>query len=372
MIFACGGGGGGGGSDFEPVIELTDAFPNITFNKPTGMWQAPEDDSRWFAAEKSGTLWMFSNNAGAATLTTSLDLSGVVDVRGEGGLLGLAFHPSFSDGGDVFVNYTEGDPQVTVISRFAMNSAGIMATSSESVILSIQQPVGRTNHNGGTIVFSPDDGFLFIGMGDGGGTGDPEDNGQDPTTLLGAMLRVDVDGTPPYEIPAGNIFAMSATNRPEIFAWGLRNPWKFSFDPVTYKLWAGDVGQGLYEEVDLVESGNNYGWNIMEGNHCYNASSCDDTGLTYPVVEYDHDAGRSITGGYVYRGGDMPALVGHYIYGDFISGRIWGFPVDDPSPIPVLLAETGLQIVSFARDNDGELYVMDYDAGGVYKISLVP
>jgi glucose/arabinose dehydrogenase len=188
---------------------------------------------------------------------------------------------------------------------------------------------------------------------------------------LGAILRIDIDGVPPYAIPAGNVFASSSTDRAEIYAWGLRNPWRFNFDDPTGDLWAGDVGQGAWEEIDLVVSGGNYGWNIKEGDHCYSPlSGCDETGLIDPVVEYDHSQGQAVTGGYVYRGALLQDFFGHYLFADWRTGRVWGFDSSAGSPEATLLTDTNLQIVSFAQDLGLELYVVDYSGGGVYR--LVP
>jgi glucose/arabinose dehydrogenase len=246
-----------------------------------------------------------------------------------------------------------------------MTPDGTIDPSSKALILSVDQP--ETNHNGGCLAFGPD-GFLYIGLGDGGGSGDPYNNGQDTTTLPGSILRINVDGKDPYVIPAGNVFAGSRTDRPEIYAWGLRNPWRFSFDRINGDLWAGDVGQGDWEEIDTIVNGGNYGWNILEGNHCYPSGPCDDTLLIPPFFEYSHDQGdRSITGGYVYRGSGLPSLEGMYIFGDYISGRIWAVDISGSTEGRILLSDTSLRIVSFAEDRAGELYVVDL-GGSLHRI----
>ena len=314
---------------------------------------------------------MFPNDDTATAASVSADFRSVVDDRGEGGLLGMAFHPSFSGSGNVYFYYTETGidpftPLVSRLNRFNMNMNGIIDTGSGNTILSVDQP--ETNHNGGDIKFGPD-GYLYIGLGDGGGSGDPEGNGQDTATLLGSVLRIDVDNESPYAIPAGNVFASSSTNRPEIFAWGFRNPWRFSFDELTGDLWAGDVGQNAWEEIDLVASGGNYGWNIEEGDHCFSPPvGCDDTGLIDPVFEYGRDEGQSVTGGYVYRGSSMPAFQGHYLFADWGSGDLWGFDASSVLPEVQLLADTDMRIVSFAQDENSELYVVDYSEGGIYRL----
>ena len=243
---------------------------------------------------------------------------------------------------------------------------------SEQVILEVMQPFG--NHNGGTLAFGPD-GYLYIGLGDGGSGGDPFNHGQNTSTLLGAMLRIDVSGATvnePYRVPTDNPFVgVGAGARAEIWAFGLRNPWKFSFDPATGALWAGDVGQSDYEEVDIVERGGNYGWNVMEGLHCYppGVQACDQTGLEPPVLEYTHAEGCSITGGYVYRGSRLPSLAGAYVYADYCSGRIWGLRHDGTAVTEHrLIADTDLQIPSFGTDERGNLYVLAFD-GHIYRFA---
>lgn len=374
LLSSCAGGDGGGVVFSDITLER--AYPGLTFSQPVALVHPPGDDSRWFVLEKAGRLYMFANNASAATATLSADLAARVDAAGEGGLLGMAFHPSFSGSGDVFLSYTSPDPSVPFvsrISRFTMNMGGIIDTTAESVVLSVDQPF--TNHNGGHIAFGPD-GFLYIGMGDGGGGGDPGGNGQDTTTLLGAMLRIDVDNKDPgleYAVPIDNPFFGSGTDAGEIFAWGFRNPWRWSFDRGSGDLWLGDVGQGSWEEVDLVVSGGNYGWNVEEGNHCYPPGSvCDDAGLTDPVAEYDHSEGRSITGGYVYRGTALADRQGTYFFGDYVNGRLWGIDTSLSQPDVVLLEETGLNIASFAEDSDGELYLIDFSGGGIHRIVPAP
>jgi glucose/arabinose dehydrogenase len=251
-----------------------------------------------------------------------------------------------------------------------MNISGIIDTGSGSIIMSVDQPA--TNHNGGDIKFGPD-GYLYIALGDGGGADDEFGNGQDTTTLLGSLLRIDVDGGLPYVIPAGNIFASSFTNMPEIYAWGLRNPWRFSFDVLTDDLWLGDVGQGSWEEINLIISGGNYGWNIEEGDHCFSPPmGCDDTGLIDPVFEYGRTEGRSVTGGYVYRGAAIPEYYGYYFFSDWGSGSIWGFDAASILPAATLLIDTDRRFVSFAQDQDLELYLVDIAGGGIYRLIPAP
>ncbi|UCG39247.1 MAG: PQQ-dependent sugar dehydrogenase [bacterium] len=366
--FALHGCNGSNSAAKQATVALATVFGGLSFTQPVGIHQSPADQDVWFVLQKAGQVLMVDAGVAPVAAHTVLDLSGTVDAAFEGGLLGMAFHPSFSGSGDVFLYYTvDGSPMVSRLSRFHMAPDGSIDPGSESLVLAVDQPA--ENHNGGCIAFGPD-GYLYVGLGDGGGAGDPFGNGQDTTTLLGAILRIDV-GPAPYAIPAGNVFAASSTDRGEIYAWGLRNPWRFSFDRSTGSLWAGDVGQNAWEEIDLIQNGGNYGWNIKEGDHCYAVTPCDDPSLTDPVAEYDHSEGRSVTGGYVYRGSSLPSVAGMYIFGDFVSGRIWGLDAAQPSSGKQLLASTPLNIVSFAEDQAGELYVVDY-GGGVYRITSPP
>lgn len=390
VLTACGGGsnsGNGGGGQPPPPgpnpptsVQTQTLFAGVDLSAVTALRQAPGDASRWFATEQEGIISVFNNDPLGATESTFLDITDRVQFSGEAGLLGIAFHPNFATNGEVFVSYTTPGPLTSVISRFrSMDGNLTLDPQSEEPLLYAIQPQGRTNHNGGDIHFGPD-GFLYVSLGDGGGGGDPEDNGQDTTTLHGAILRIDVDVAGDYDIPAGNPFAANpkclqgsgGADCPEIFAWGFRNPWRFSFDSLTGALWVGDVGQGPtqgWEEVDRVVMGENYGWNTREGAHCFPpGSSCDATGLTDPITEYDRSVGQSITGGYVYRGTVINDLIGYYVFGDFASGRIWGIAANSPiGSTPIELADTGHAIAAFAEDIDGELYVVSYD-GGIHQI----
>jgi len=388
LLTSCGGGGGGDVAIGAPVpppvstpqITTSQVFTALSFNSPTVLKQAPGDSSRWFVGEKSGFIRVFANNASSSSANVFLDISSVVNSSGEGGLLGFAFHPNFPVTPEVFVSYTRsGAPLVSYISRFLSNDNGqTLLAGSEEIVLTVLQP--ETNHNGGDIVFGPD-GLLYAGFGDGGGSGDPLGNGQDDTNLHGSIVRLDVDGAAPYAIPAGNPNAMNSVCTqgyggapcPEIFARGLRNPWRFSFDSATGVLWAGDVGQGAWEEIDVIAAGQNYGWNVREGAHCFNpANGCADN-FQEPQTEYDHTLGRSVTGGFVYRGTSVPSLIGWYIFGDFISGRIFAVRANSAAGVtPDELLDTSLSIVSFAEDNDGELYVLDYSVGTIHKVGDAP
>jgi hypothetical protein len=331
--------------------------------------------NRLFVVEQSGIIYVFDNEPSVSEKSVFLDIQGMVDASGfEEGLLGLAFHPDYENNGYFFVDYTADTPERSVISRFEVSDTNPDSAdaTSEFVILELDQPFD--NHNGGQISFGPD-GYLWISFGDGGAGGDPGGNGQDRTTLLGSIIRIDVDTTQSgnnYGIPPDNPFVGNVMGyREEIYAYGLRNAWRFSFDTPTGRVWAGDVGQNEYEEVDLIESGKNYGWNIMEGFHCYNSVMCDTTGLTLPVWEYDHSdsGGSSITGGFVYRGPCVPEIYGKYVYGDFISGRIWALEYDGSQVVSnTELVDTTLDISSFGIDAGNELYVCTFD-GDIYRCS---
>ncbi|MDH4068614.1 MAG: PQQ-dependent sugar dehydrogenase, partial [Dehalococcoidia bacterium] len=267
--------------------------------------------------------------------------------------------------------YSAADPRRSVLSRFSLDeeNTNIADPQSEVVIMEVAQPY--SNHNGGQLAFGPD-GYIYIGLGDGGSGGDPLGNGQNLSTLLGSILRIDVSGLSApgdYEIPADNPFVGIEGARPEIWAYGLRNPWRFSFDSETGLLWAGDVGQNLWEEIDIISKGANYGWNIMEGFHCYSPSTdCNQSGLTLPVVEYGRSQGCSVTGGYVYRGAQIASLQGHYIYGDYCSGNIWALAYDGSAVTEnKLLVDSSLSITSFGVDVTGNLYILDRQ-GGIYTL----
>jgi glucose/arabinose dehydrogenase len=388
FLSSCGGGSSGPALAPAPppppppgglATDVQRVFDQLSFASPVALMQAPGDNSRWFAVEKQGIVRVFDNDANVISSAVFVDISGRVDSGpNEAGLLGMAFHPAFSGNGEVFLSYTgPGSPLVSIISRFTIDPAtGNLDPNSESIILTVVQ--NRLNHNGGNIAFGPND-MLYVGFGDGGGGGDPDLNGQDTTNILGAILRLDVNGPSPYDIPPDNPFSTNpvcvqgfgGSDCPEIYAWGFRNPWRFSFDRQTGDLWVGDVGQNSWEEIDRVEPGLNYGWNEREGAHCY-AGSCL-TNNEDPITEYDHGVGSSVTGGYVYRGAAMPALQGYYIFGDFGSGRIWAVPANSAQGVaPTELNDTSLNISTFAEGMDGELYAVDYGGGGIYQIVDAP
>lgn len=356
----------------EPMVQkveitLTAAFPELSFEQPLDL-QSPNDGTdRIFVVEKRGKIKVFSNDMEASEATLFLDLGNGLSTTSEQGLLGLAFHPDYALNGFFYVYYTPNEGQ-SVVSRFTVSASGGARADSDSelVLLEIAQPF--TNHNGGQIAFGPD-GFLYIAVGDGGSGGDPLNHGQTTTSLLGSILRIDVDereNGANYAIPEDNPFVTDQGTRNEIYAYGLRNPWRMSFDSQTGKLWTGDVGQGAIEEIDTITAGGNYGWKLFEGTECF-SGDCDSSGLIPPVFEYDHNNGdRSITGGYVYRGTELSSLQGKYIYGDFVSGRIWALEEDGSAN--TVLVESGLAIASFGTDANNEIYVCAFD-GSIYKFT---
>ena len=336
--------------------------------KPTSITHANDGSRRLFITEQAGRIVITRDNV--QLKEPFLDIRGRVSCCGERGLLSVAFPSGFREKGYFFVNYTNrsGD---TVVARYRVTKDPDRAdAASEEVILTVKQPFA--NHNGGQLVFGPD-GYLYFGMGDGGSAGDPYGNGQNRGTLLGKLLRIDVGSNArPYAVPTSNPFVGKKGARPEIWALGLRNPWRFSFDRKTGDLFIADVGQNKYEEVDVQpassKGGANYGWNNMEGLHCFKSKTCDTSGLVLPVVEYGHDSGCSVTGGMVYRGRMFPSLDGIYFYGDYCSGRVWGMQRSGEQWLAKELMHTKLSISTFGEDEDGELYVADYDGGGIYRI----
>ena len=358
-------------------MDVERAFPNLSFREMLAMAYPDDGTDRLFLALKPGRIVVFPNDQSVDSAATFLDITGRVSDRGsEEGLLGLTFDPEYSRNGYLYVYYSAAQPRRVVVSRFSVSSdsAGAADPSSERVILEIPQPFA--NHNGGPVKFGPD-GFLYIGLGDGGGGGDRGGNGQNTSTLLSTILRIHVrsmDSQGAYTVPADNPFVgLGGGAREEIWAYGLRNPWRFTFDRETGDLWLADVGQNRFEEVDLIRRGLNYGWNVMEGTHCFAPSSgCDRTGLQLPIIEYGHREGCSVTGGYVYRGSRLPMLSGAYVYGDFCSGKIWGLRYDGTEVSEHLeLADTGLNISSFGEDQSGELYILAFDSSGdagIYRL----
>jgi glucose/arabinose dehydrogenase len=352
------------------AVDLAVAFPGLTFVRPLDLQHPGDGTNRLFVVEQAGRIFVFPNDPGVSSATLFLDIRDRVNDSGnEEGLLGLAFHPDYRSNGFFYVNYTADNPRRTVIARFRVrqDNADAADTSGAVIILEFDQPF--SNHNGGGLAFGPDR-RLYIAAGDGGAAGDPYGNGQNLYTLLGKILRIDVDTTSPgrnYSIPADNPFAQSSL-RGEIWAYGLRNPWRFCFDPPTGRLWAADVGQDAIEEVDIIEKGKNYGWNILEGNSCFKPPlNCDTSGLVAPVWQYTHALGVSVTGGYVYHGARRPDLEGAYIYADYASGRIWALRYAGPGRVRNdELIHSQLPIASFGLDAASELYVCSFD-GKIYR-----
>jgi glucose/arabinose dehydrogenase len=371
-----------------PALKLTQYATN--FSAPLLAIGAPNDTDRLYVVQRTGYIDIVKK--GVTNPQHFLDVNALVSYPGEQGLLGLAFHPDYQNNGRFFVYYTDkqGDTQVVEYKRSA--DPEIADPMSAKPILSQAQP--QANHNGGMIAFSPKDGFLYIGLGDGGNANDegpghnPQiGNGQDTTTFLGKILRIDIDhpdaqaGTP-YSIPMGNLPPAGANDKAEIWDYGVRNPWRYAFDPCNGDLYIGDVGQNKYEEVDYEPAGKgqqNYGWNRTEASHCFKpANGCDMTGITLPVLEYDHGIGCSISGGFVYRGKAIPGLRGRYFFGDYCKGKIWSteikngvasMPVDHTNELhlPPPDDQNIINIAAFGQDTQGEMYVVDL-AGGVYRI----
>ncbi|MCX7860161.1 MAG: PQQ-dependent sugar dehydrogenase [Chloroflexus sp.] len=354
---------------------LTYALERIAsgFDRPTHLAHAGDGSGRLFVVEQAGRVWIIRD--GQRLNAPFLDIRELVGSRGnEQGLLSIAFHPQFGANGRFFVNYTGTDGD-TVVAEYRVSADPDRADpASARPLLRIEQPAA--NHNGGLLLFGPD-GYLYIGTGDGGSAGDPLDAGQRLDTLLGKLLRIDVDSGQPYAIPPDNPFINRAGALPEIWAYGLRNPWRFAFDPVSSMLFIADVGQNAWEEVNAVPAnaaGLNYGWRLMEGEQCYRPSNCDPRGLVLPVAVYGHDSatgGCSITGGEVYRGARQPALAGVYFYADFCTGNLWALWPDAGAWRHALVARLNIQTTSFGVDEAGEIYLLDR-AGGVYRLVASP
>ena len=352
-------------------------WPAISFVPRVGGLVQPVQVTH--AGDGSGTLYVVEQGGrirtlrdGAVGAVPFLDIESRVIAGGEQGLLGVAFPPGYATTGIFYVNYTRAEDGATVIARYHVTQDPDVADpSSEEILLVIDQPFA--NHNGGQVGFGPD-GYLYIGTGDGGSGGDPLGNAQDPSSLLGKILRIDVEsGAATYTVPPGNPFAGQAGFLGEIWAMGLRNPWRFSFDRGTGDLYIGDVGQGSFEEVDFQPAssagGENYGWNIFEGNSCFSGTTCNPSGFVLPVAVYDHSGGNcAITGGTVYRGAAYPAMQGIYFFGDFCSGEIFGLARDGSAWDTALLLDTPAQISSFGEDEAGNLYATDHTGGTVYEI----
>jgi glucose/arabinose dehydrogenase len=339
-------------------------------NSPVAITHA--GDARLFVTSQRGRVFIASGGSVAAQ--PFLDISSLVSCCNERGLLSVAFHPQYQTNGLLFIDYTNTGGN-TVIARYRVSSTdpNRADASSGQILLTIAQPFA--NHNGGQLQFGPD-GYLYIGMGDGGSAGDPENRAQNLGVLLGKLLRIDVDHGAPYSVPATNPFSGRSGAQPEIWAYGLRNPWRFSFDRLTGDLWIADVGQDRYEEVDLQPrsstGGENYGWRPMEGAHCFNPSTnCQTSSMTLPILEYSHaDGACSITGGYRYRGAKYPRLNGTYFYADYCSGVVFGATENaDHTWSARAVAQPKFAITTFGEDANGELYLADYNHGTIYAIT---
>ena len=368
---------------------LQRVFPSLTFRFPVAMLQAPGEAGKWYVVERAGVVRVFDNVDSVSASRVFIDIRRRVDTTFEGGLLAMAFHPDYPQTPHVYLYYTATrgpNALESRLSRFRLGPNGVLEPASERMILRFPQPFN--NHNGGEIKFGAD-GYLYIGFGDGGSGGDPQDHGQNTRTLLGSMLRIDVDrntGAAPYAIPVDNPFrgnglcTRGAGNAPcpEIFAWGLRNPWRWSFDRVTGDLWLGDVGQNAWEEIDIIRRGRNYGWKRCEGGYVFPETTpptaCDDAALTNPILSYGRSDARSIVGGYVYRGRHNRGLVGKYVHGDYVTRNIWALDYyANPAASPQWLLRSPVPFVTFAEAKDGELYVPAFHGangapGGLYRL----
>ncbi len=365
-----------------PLVHLKVAFPNLKFKMPVWLTAPPHDTRRLFVLEQKGKVLVFKNKFTVRQASVFLDLTRKVrTVHAEEGLLCLAFHPSFLKNGLFYVYYTASNPHREVLSEFHVSrrNPNQADPSSERVLLEIPKHFG--NHNGSTLVFGPD-GYLYFGLGDGGGAGDPNNNAQNLKSLWGKILRIDVnhrDSGMAYAIPKDNPFAGQANARGEIWAYGMRNPWRMSFDRRTGDLWVGDVGQDKWEEIDIIQKGANYGWPIMEGNHFYKSTPPATGPLTPPVLDYPHRpkdsdkpvsfTGACITGGYVYRGSKLKGFEGAYFYADYILGWVRALRVENGVvTVDEKVIEQPENISSFGEDDKGEIYLLGYSNGRVYRL----
>lgn len=374
---------------FDADIQVERVFPSLSFDSPVALLQAPGDNSRWFVVEQEGVIRVFNNNSGTSASSVFLDIQDRVnDSANESGLLAMAFHPDFSSNGQVFLYHqgseSSGGCCLSQLVRYTSSDGGTtLDRNSAEVLLSFAAPYTSKNHFGGQLGFD-EEGYLYLSIGDGGGGGDPDERAQNTTNIWGSILRLDVDSGSPYAIPPDNPFAaetqlcnsdaaMDANNNncPELYAWGLRNPWRWSFDRATGDLWLADVGQGDWEEVNIIQRGGNYGWDVREGAHCHEpGSGCQTSGLIDPVAEVAQPEFQSITGGYVYRGSNIPSLMGKYLFGDYVTGPIYAL-ADDGSgnwEIERLIPDSGFNVASFAEDQLGELYVVSYQ-GNLYQVA---
>lgn len=388
LLAACAAGACNGGGSDTPVITpppppppvsyaVERAFPNLTFAQPVAMIQAPGDPSRWYVVEKAGRILVFDNDDATTDVDVFADLRArVSSSASEAGLLSAAFHPGYANNRALFVSYTGGSLESRVAQFFANASGTALNTSSETVLLRLDQPF--TNHNGGHIAFGPGPtgprALLYIAFGDGGSSGDPNGLAQNPFNWFGAILRIDVANLTSYSVPPDNPFANGVDALPEVYAYGFRNPWRFSFDSANGELWLGDVGQNSFEEVDRVVAGGNYGWRCYEGDAEFDLTGCPAPAeLEFPVATYANPSeGISVTGGFVYRGAQLTELVGAYLFGDFGSGTIWQLTPSGTGFEREVLVDSGLSIAAFGEDSAGELYVVDVVAGTLHRLIEAP
>ena len=383
-LFGCGDSSRGTSQTPGDEVKLTRVFADLSFEAPVLMLQAAGNNSRWYVVEQGGLIETFKTGDDSFTIFANLtDRAVYAGGQDERGLLGMAFHPEFASNGEVYVYYISNRTGLqTIISRYRSLDAGITievpAPNSEDVVISLPQPAN--NHNGGNIAFGPE-GYLYIGLGDGGGANDRFENGLNTQSLPGSMLRIDVDSTPipgkNYAIPIDNPFVSNSQVLDEIFAYGLRNPWRWSFDSLTGLLYLGDVGQGAREEIDVIVRGEHYGWGCFEAslrntNYAGATVDCSDITNNLPIHEYPRSEGVSVVGGYVYRGSNpgLSGLAGKYLFGDFAAGTIWALDpaAADPSSTNRILFDTDRRISSFAQDNSGELYMLSWSDGAIFRI----
>jgi len=365
-----------------PPVHLKAAFPNLKFKMPVWLTSPPNSSSRLFVVEQKGRILVFKNAPSARNASVFLDISREVRTKdGEEGLLCAAFDPSYATNGYFYVYYIASDPHREILARFKVSSQNPNQAdpASEKKLLEIPKHYG--NHNGATLLFGPD-GYLYFGLGDGGSGGDPDNNAQNLGSLWGKMLRIDVnhrDPGIPYAIPKDNPFVGQKGARGEIWAYGLRNPWRMSFDRKTGDLWVGDVGQNKWEEIDVVQKGGNYGWSIIEGKHSFNPSRKSDAPLIGPVLDYPHDpkdseipldfSGSCVTGGYVYRGKRLEGFEGAYLYADFTLGWVRALRTENGQvTVDENILEQPDNISSFAEDTKGEVYLLGYSTGRIYQL----
>ncbi|MFZ1571599.1 MAG: PQQ-dependent sugar dehydrogenase [Candidatus Kapaibacterium sp.] len=354
---------------FSQNVKLINAFPGITFNKPIEFITTNDGTNRIFIVEQGGVIYTIDRNNSKYNKIKFLDVSTKVISGGELGLLGFALDPKFNNNGYFYINYTARNPLRTIVSRFNLDlKKEKVDYKSEFKIIEISQPF--KNHNGGCIRFGFDN-YLYIATGDGGSGGDPNNNAQNFNSLLGKLLRIDVHNQSEgknYSIPNDNPYINKLKARPEIYALGFRNPWKFYIDFKTKKIWLGDVGQEKYEEIDLVEKGGNYGWRIMEGKSVYKKNNSNIENIIPPIWDYSHKIGVCVTGGLVYYGKEIETLFGLYLFADYGTGKLWSLKINFENKVSVnLLLDTDLMIAAFGEDNYENLYLCSFD-GIIYKI----